>query len=299
MHPTEALHRLGGVGSRRQILRLSERADFERLVRSGDIVRDSRGRYALPTTSDGLRLANQMAGTLSHLSAALHHGWELKVVPERPHVTFGRGRNLDPGDRARCVAHWSVLGPDDLDGVATSKARTLRDCLQTCAFDEALCVADSALRHGDVTPAGLIALAACATGSGSRQARRVARLADGRAANPFESILRALSIGIRGLELVPQVTIRETGLVVRPDLVDRDRGLVVEADSHAWHSSRRELRRDCRRYTALVLRGWTVIRFAWEDVMFEPAYVRSCLESLAGTAVGKRPRTQGRRRNAA
>jgi very-short-patch-repair endonuclease len=297
MHPTEALHRLGGVGSRRQILRLSDRADFERLVRSGDIIRDSRGRYSLLAASEGLRLANRMTGVLSHLSAAHHHGWEIKLVPDRPHLTFARGRNLGQDARANCVPHWSRLGPDDVDGGVTSKARTLLDCLQSCAFDEALCVADSALRHGDVTSAGLVGLCASATGAGARQARRVARLADGRAANPFESVLRALSIDVRGLDLVPQVTIRDRGLVVRPDLVDRVRGLVVEADSHTWHSSRGALRRDCQRYTALVLRGWTVIRFAWEDVMFEPQYGRSCLADLA--AVARRPRPRARRSRAA
>jgi very-short-patch-repair endonuclease len=296
MHPVEALHRLGGVGTRRQILRLSDRADFERVLGAGDILRDARGRYSLPTVSDGARLANEMAGTLSHLSAALQHGWEVKTVPERPHLTFVRGRNL-PGGRGRFVPHWSRMGPDDvIDGV-TTKARTLLDCLQTCAFDEALCVADSALRHGDVTPAALVTLAATAVGAGARQARRVARLADGRSANPFESVLRAVSIDVPGLDLVPQVTIAHGRFIVRPDLVDVDRRLVVEADSHTWHSTRGALRRDCRRYTGLVIRGWTVVRFAWEDVMFDPDYVRASLISLAASA--ERPRPRSRRRRAA
>lgn len=158
-------------------------------------------------------------------------------------------------------------------------------------------MADSALRHGDVTPTGLAALAAGATGAGARQARLVARLADGRAANPFESVLRALSTEVRGLDLVPQVSIREGDLDVRPDLVDLERRLVVEADSHMWHSSRAAIRRDCRRYTRLVLHGWTVLRFSWEDVMLDPDYVRSCLTALA--AVAGRPRPRSRRPKAA
>jgi very-short-patch-repair endonuclease len=297
VHPVETLHRLGGVGSRKQILRLSDRTELERLVRSGDIIRDARGRYSLPAAAEGVRLANEVTAVLSHLSAAHHYGWELKTVSDRPHLTFPRGRNLTPQVRGRCVPHWSNLGPDDHDGHVTTKSRTLLDCLQTCAFDEALCVADSALRHGDITPSGLVALAARAVGAGAAQARHGARRADARAANPFESTLRALSFGIRGLDLVPQVTIRESGLVARPDLVDRDRRLVVEADSHTWHKSRSAVRRDCRRYTGLVLRGWTVIRFAWEDVMFEQDYVRRCLTELAAAA--KRPRPRNRRPKAA
>ncbi|HSV39758.1 MAG TPA: hypothetical protein VLI04_13455, partial [Nocardioidaceae bacterium] len=41
--------------------------------------------------------------------------------------------------------------------------------------------------------------------------------------------------------------------------------------------SRGSLRNDCRRYTALAIRGWTVLRFAWEDVMLHPDYVRLAL----------------------
>jgi len=63
--------------------------------------------------------------------------------------------------------------------------------------------------------------------------------------------------------------------------VDRERRLVVEAESHSFHSRRGALRRDCRRYTKLVLLGWRVLRFAWEDVMFEQGYVRECLEEMA------------------
>jgi len=91
--------------------------------------------------------------------------------------------------------------------------------------------------------------------------------------------------------------IREDGLTVRPDLVDVERRLVAEAESHTWHSARGALRRDCRRYTALVLRGWIVVRFAWEDVMFETEYVRACLVQLA--AAGKRSRPRKQRRKAA
>ena len=34
------------------------------------------------------------------------------------------------------------------------------------------------------------------------------------------------------------------------------------------------------RYNGLVIRGWRVIRFSWEHVMFEQDYVRDCLVAL-------------------
>ena len=62
------------------------------------------------------------------------------------------------------------------------------------AFDEALAVADSALRSGAVTAEELRSASARLRGTGSRAARLVAQYADHRAANPFESVLRALAL---------------------------------------------------------------------------------------------------------
>ncbi len=49
--------------------------------------------------------------------------------------------------------HRADLAPQDVVGSVTSVRRTLTDCLRWLPFDEALAVADSALRHGAVTKA--------------------------------------------------------------------------------------------------------------------------------------------------
>ena len=128
--------------------------------------------------------------------------------------------------------------------------------------------------------------------------RDVARLADGRAANPFESVLRAIASSVPGLQVEPQVAIDLPTGTVYVDLADRRLAVVAEADSFAWHGSRRALWRDCRRYNRLVLRGWLVLRFAWEDVMFYPEYVRACLQK-ATTIAGRRERAHRSVRKAA
>lgn len=46
-------------------------------------------------------------------------------------------------------------------------------------------------------------------------------------------------------------------------------------------AGRRALKHDCERYTGLVIRGWTVVRFAWEHGMYEQDYVRDILLALA------------------
>lgn len=91
-----------------------------------------------------------------------------------------------------------------------------------------------------------------------------------------------------GLAVRPQVGVWDPGLLGRPDLVDTDLRIVLEADSFTWHGGRARLARDARRYNALVLAGWLVLRFSWEDVMGEPALVRATLEAavLRRTEVG-------------
>ena len=73
-----------------------------------------------------------------------------------------------------------------------------------------------------------------------------------------------------------------------PTSIDEDRRLVLEADSFEWHGKRAALRRDCRRYNAIVAAGWVLLRFSWEDVMHDPDYVRSVLREFDG-ATGADP----------
>jgi very-short-patch-repair endonuclease len=114
--------------------------------------------------------------------------------------------------------------------------------------------------------------------------RRVARLASPKAANPFESLLRAIADDVQGLAVLPQVLIREPEIVARPDLVDERLHIVLEADSFEWHGGRVQLRLDARRYNLLVVNGWWVLRFAYEHVMFDPDYVREVLVAMVALA---------------
>jgi hypothetical protein len=188
------------------------------------------------------------------------------------------------------------LGPDDHDGLATTRLRTVLDCARDLPFDRGLAVADSALRHGDVEAGELERLALAVRTTGRRAALRVAQFADGRAANPFESVLRAIALEVLGPTVEAQLVIEEDGFRCRPDLVDAGRRLVLEADSYEFHGTRAGLHRDAQRYNALVLRGWTVLRFTWEDVMLDPDYVRACLmRFLEGPRTRAAPARKARR----
>ena len=101
-----------------------------------------------------------------------------------------------------------------------------------------------------------------------------------KAANPLESVLRAIALDFP-LDLAPQVLVSIGGQTYVPDLVDVSRRVALEADSWRFHASQQGHARDCRRYNALVLGGWLVLRFTWDQVMHSPDYVRDVLAGLA------------------
>jgi very-short-patch-repair endonuclease len=151
------------------------------------------------------------------------------------------------------------------------------DCARHLPFDEALDVADSALRSRPVTAVDLATVAKQVRGPGRPQVLRVLAHASSKAANPFESVLRAIALGVPGLDLSPQVGIAVAGSErVTPDLVDVSLGIVVEADSHEFHTGREQLVVDCWRYDELTLAGWDVYRFIFEQVMWRQGWVASC-----------------------
>ena len=282
----EAVRRCGGRATTGQLRRLGVRArDLAAAVRDGSLTRTRRGRYRLSGLDGQLDVAISLTATLSHRSAALHHGMEVATAPDPPEVTVRRNRRLSKDQQGRASATWRDLGTTAYRNGVTTPLQTVIDCARDLPFAEALSVADSALRHDLVTPGSLQQAAALVRGPGAARARRVAREARYTAANPFESSLRAIALDA-GLDVVPQVQVTESGLFAMVDLADEGRRLVVEAESYEHHGTRQGFRKDVRRYTELAVFGWTVLRFTWEDVMLQPAYVRWALESWRLTLDG-------------
>ncbi len=277
MDVVECLRRAGGVATRADLIAATSRVELDRAIRGGELVRVARNRFVPADVDDAVRIAARLSGVLSLTSAALFHGWEVKAVPDRPHVTVRRRRRLPVHLAALAQVHYDDLLPEEIiDGVATNPEATLLQSLRRLPDDDALCVADSALRNGE-PPSTLRRCAAVAQGAGAAKVRRIAGQARGEAANPFESALRSIALTVPGLHVEPQLVISEPTCWARPDLVDRERRIVLEADSFEWHGGRAALAKDARRYNLLSVAGWLVLRFAWEDVMFDPAYVRSVL----------------------
>lgn len=293
MTVARTLAALGGVATTGELARHHGKRAVGAAVRGGEILRVSRGRYALPSTEEHRRLAHARSATLSHLSAALHHGWKVKSVPALAQLTVPRHRRLREGQRDGIEPHWCDLDESEVQAGVTSPVRTVLDCARTLPFDEALAVADSALRSRRVHRDELRRGAAALTGPGAARARRVAHHADGRAENPLESVIRALAVE-EGLELTPQLQFAESGVFAVVDLGSEALRLVVEAEGYRTHGTRSGLRRDCRRHSLFAVWGWDSLRFAYEDAMFEQEWVRWVFRSWRTTHEGGVPSTPPR-----
>ena len=277
MDPAELLRRLGGIATSRELRATCDARSLSAAFADGSIVRIARGHYGLPGPLEARAAARRVSGVVSHLSAAQHWGWKIKLPPERPIVTVPRNRTLTTQQREGIDVRWFDLHPDDIRDGVTSRLRTVIDCARSEPFDAALAVADSALRAGDVTPRQLQAEAEASPRTGKPAAIRVARAADGRADNPFESSLRGIADDVPGLHVEPQQWIDRVG---RVDLLGRRNNLVSEADSWEVHGERSAFVKDVRRYTTFVRLGYAVVRFTWEEVMFDQAYGREALTAM-------------------
>lgn len=209
----EALSELGGVAAWVELTERCGARRVQRAVADDHITKGARGRYFAVETGAHLATAHAMTATLSRLSAALDHGWKVKTVPERAQLTVRQARSLPPGVRRTVAAHWRDLPPDTTYRGVTRPLQTVLDCARDLPFDEALSVADSALREDDVTSGELAEAVEALRGPGSVRARRVARHASAKPDNPFESVLRAIALWVPELtEVVPQLQIWDSGL---------------------------------------------------------------------------------------
>lgn len=64
------------------------------------------------------------------------------------------------------------------------------------------------------------------------------------------------------------------------DIADVRLRIALEAESWEFHGLREAFDYDIRRYTAMVRRGWLVVRFTWDDVMHKPDHVREVIADL-------------------
>ena len=287
------LQRQGGLARRRDLRRCGlTRRRLDGLVATGAlraVVADVVSARADVAGDEDLRVAVVgLDGTASHSSAA--RVWRIELLEDDPacHVTVGRDRSRAAWTGAS--VHRRDLGAADtciVDGLrVTSALRTVLDLCLTLPLPAAVVSVDSALRAGLVSEAALRrACARLAAGQERSRVARVLRLVDRRSGSVLESLCRVL-FHLAGLPLPQtQFTVRgpDGQVLGRVDFAWLEARLVVETDGYAFHADRASYRADRRRTNALVLAGWRVLRFSWEDVLHDPeAVVAAVRAALLG-----------------
>jgi len=254
------------------------------LVRSGALVRIRQGWYGLPSLAPMATAAVRVGGPLCCVSAAHLRGcW---LPPEAGlHVEIRRhsARLRRPADaRARLrasdhvVAHW--CDRDHVERLAIGIEDALRQAVRCQPLEYAIAVVDSALATREGRPPLLTRARWELIAHEFPDLAPRLREVDPRSESGTESVFRIKLLVGCGLRPRSQVTVRGVG---RVDFI-LGRRLVVEVDSEAFHANPAQYHADRRRDALLSARGYRVLRFTYQQVLFEwPQVEAAVLGALA------------------
>ncbi len=272
----------GGVLTREQALRggLTLR-QVQHRVRTGLWIKLHPGVYLVgrrePDQQECTRAAVAWAGSgavASGLTAAWW--WQLRDwAPGAAEVTVPRARS--PRVTARVSVRRRNLDPADrvvLRGLpVTALPLTILDAAAALGGDSGRPLVDRALQHR-VSFAELHAAYCRSFGRhGSPWLGCVLGQAADEASSDAERVLHRLLRGARIVGWVANHMVALAGTEYWIDVAFVARRLAVEVDGWAWHSDVDRFAQDRRRQNALVLAGWTVLRFTWHDLMSRPQAV--------------------------
>lgn len=257
--------RLAGFGQREQARRIA----------SGELRVVRRSWLALPTADPELVGAATAGARLTCLSLARRRGW---WIPEG--FVFDRHLSVKPHGRSpsveeRTVIHWSQsIAPASPFTLVESIEDTLGHIAACVSEEAALIIWESAIRAENISVDALRNVR-----WKSRAARRCAEEVDGLSDSGLETIAvtRLSRWGI---------PIRQQAVLARKpvDLLIGER-LVVQIDGFAHHSSSAQRSRDLAHDAELRLRGYTVLRFTYSQVVHEwPAVERTIARAIAAGA---------------
>ena len=175
---------------------------------------------------------------------------------------------------------------------ATAVARTLLDLCDVVAANQVAKALDAAIRAGTVTYDQLVALNG-ARSSRTKGARvmsdllRVRGPEDEKAASELESRFFQL-IRRHSLRLPDHINrdFKEDGRhIARPDAWWDTPPLLVFLDGRTFHIEDKVFEKDRAQANALTIRGWTVLRYTWNQVVKNEEAVVAELRPLIGDSV--------------
>lgn len=233
-------------------------------VDAGAIARVRRSWLVSRDCSDERRQAAQAGGRVSCITAARELGlWTPDTTHTHVAVPATASRIGDSG----LIVHWArgpIIVPsrsaeEPLLNVLFHTAR----CLEP---EQAVLIWESALRKGLVS-AGQLERVVWRSERAGRIAEASASLSDSGLETRFVWIMREIGVSV-------QQQIWIDGHPVDALIGDR---LVVQSDGFAHHSTAKDRRRDIHADARLVLLGYTVLRFDYRQLLFDPAGVQSTI----------------------
>lgn len=261
------LRRLDGITHRATLHRLGVSVnDLRKAVADGRIIRPRRGWVALPNTDPQLLFAAQHNVVLSCITQARRLGlWILSH--DRLHVagSLSARRTTAPN----CTVHWRQPLVLRIPGRLTDNLANVLDCVAACQpHDAALAIWDSALQKKLIDYPALASLPLGSKGL---------LLLD--ECTPFAD---------SGLESIFRTRLRWTGLPIHPqawvlghrvDFLLGER-LIVQIDGKQHAGAQRVA--DMEHDAELVLRGYTIIRVSYSQVVYQWERVEhQILEAIA------------------
>ena len=241
--------------------------DLALAVASGDLVRIRRSWLATKDCDPTRLRAASVSGRVTCVSAAkLEKLWipRLDEAQQRPHIAVAPTSSRFDG--SGLSLHWSrgpvIAGRTLIDDPIVNVLFHVARCLPRL---DALAVWESAIRKGKADPAVLAQVE-----WGSSRARELAAVASLLSDSGLETVFIAR---LRGLPLRVRQQVRIDGHPVDALIGER---LVVQLDGFAHHRAD-ERRRDLRADARLALRGYTVLRFDYQQVLFDWPFVEGAV----------------------
>lgn len=266
---TEAvLAALGGAARWKDLVEAGvTRADIQRALLVGTVMRPWRGCYCLPDIAHEKVVATIFRGHHTCVTKLAQLGIPLLEDDARVHLAVPRNRGLSNQDRRDSAL--VRLHRRDYEGVPTMPEvfAAAASCLAPPAL---LACADAALGRNLIAREELGELRTRVASAWLEEA------ADPRAGSVMESVAR-LELVLAGWSVRSQVYIEGVG---RVDLIVGD--VVIELDGREYHSNAVAFADDRRRDRELQARGYRVLRFTYDDVVLCPGTVARCVAQLLG-----------------
>ncbi|MBM7052014.1 hypothetical protein [Rothia sp. ZJ1223] len=281
---------LDNIATRKDLLQRGEHpASINKALVNGQLIRLREGAYINGSLLNRLTpwetpLAHIYAyykrnssAIFSHVSAALLYGLDVIDPKNEVHIlteTNSRGRAKDV--KKHLVSDLESF-PHRMtsEGLAISAPlETIKFCAQLLPVEQALVIADSAVRNKLVAYEELVEFLALGGGYRPRKVQRLASLVSEKSESAGETLLRWILIMLKIPGIYEQYEVIVNGSLYRMDFAIPDLMLAFEFDGaikySRFGSAEDALLRERRREVELQNAGWRVVRLNWGDVYKEP-----------------------------